>query len=154
MLPNFLWCFQTFYAAYKHSSSMFTISNEKPMTMSSEQGHRQQPVCHSMCFPTGLLYTISALWDSTARAPAEAIWDGSSTVGNGFRVSITILFCAHFYESFAWVVLSKLQGKRHARRSSLSIPALTSGTGVTSWRAAQGGQISPQGSMAASISRN
>lgn len=82
------------------------------------------------------------------------MWDGSSTRENGFRVFITILFHAHFYESFSRVALTELQGRRHARRSSLSIPALTFGIDVTSWQAAQGGQMSPHGSVAALISKN
>lgn len=58
------------------------------------------------------------------------------------------------YESFTWIVLSELQGRRQAHRLSLFILSLMFGTGVTTWGSAQGGQVSPWDSMAALISRN
>lgn len=66
------------------------------MTMSSE--HSPQTAA---CLLQPELHTITALRDSTVRAPTEAIKDGSSTRESGFEVSITILFRADFYESFA-----------------------------------------------------
>lgn len=124
---------------------MLTTPNEQLISMSSERLSRRQPVCHSQCLPSGFLHTITALRDSTVTASVEVIRDGSPTRENGFRVSVTILFSTDFYEFFVCVVLSDLQGRRHAHRWGLSIPALMFGPGVTSRWTAQGGQMSPQG---------
>lgn len=146
-LHSLLRSFLTLYSVHKYSSTMLTKSDVQSTTVSSQLLSRQQPACNSQRLLAALLHTVTAQRGSTKRAQ-----DGSSTGKSGFRMSFFISFCTDFNESFAWVLLCEPHERRHACKSHCSMPALTFGTGVICWQAAQGGCISLQNSMAALIS--